>query len=1030
MHLNHYLIGLCLLLGTSSLLPAQLAPAQAVEEMGRGINLGNTLEPPTEGAWNNGPAEEKYFDAYVDAGFMNVRIPVRWDQHTANSAPYAVDGAWMDRVEEVVDWGLDRGLYVVINGHHEDWLKNDYGNPALRARYDSIWVQISERFKDKPEKLIFEIINEPFGMTVAEVDDLNARTLGIIRQTNSTRLVIFGGNQYANSAELLAAAIPDDPYLIGYYHSYDPWEFAGLGNGTWGTESDYRALDQQFASVDAWSTANDVPVHLSEFGVVLAADYNSRMRWYAAYVEASLRYGFAFSVWDDGGMFGILNRAENSWPEVKDILIYTYTDSPTAVVATASDPADTLNLQVDVTWTNRNSEQPIQVERRIGEGAFATVATLAVGSTRYADTDVSIGNFYTYRVVTSRTDGTLMQSYPARVLLAGEQTPFGDVPISLPGTLQAEDFDRGGEGVAYHDSETTNIPGQYRTDEGVDIGGNDTIGYAVGYLAQGEWLEYTVDVAEAGAYSVSASVASAVGGGRMQISASANAAVTTVVVPGSGTGDYNTFQSVLSNGYLFLEAGEQTLRIDITGSDPFNIDFLVFTAVEGDANAIVNYADNLDTAANRFSGTPAGISFAVADGVLTVAGDGTAPAYQVFRYTLPDSLLANVTASGNRLYISARSASGNGTNLRIDLIDENELATTLAGRTQNIAGTDFTEYLYDFTNGYEDGGYGGTSCTDGAPCPVNGGRIVALGFYPDPASGGFNDTIQIDYLSFGQPLDTTNAGEFGVINYQDDLTDAGDSFAGNAVGITYEVVDGMLAVTGDGTAGPYQNFRYDIGGENGLADAVNSNDLLFVRARNLNTSTSLLADSVNVRIDLVDQANFATTLAGRTITIKGDEFEVYSINYGGSYQDGGYGGTACESANAPCSVDGRRIAQLVFYPEPVTGGFNGSFEIDWISFGTEMIVGVRDFKELGALSIYPNPASDVLNFSYQLTTANAVVIELFDVTGRQLRVRDYGTQSAGENLAVLPVADLVAGTYFARLRVGNHFTRAFPVQVR
>ena len=81
-------------------LSAQLTPQQAIAEMGRGINLGNTLEPPTEGAWNNGPAQESFFDTYLEAGFGNIRIPVRWDQHTGNTTPFAVDENWMDRVED------------------------------------------------------------------------------------------------------------------------------------------------------------------------------------------------------------------------------------------------------------------------------------------------------------------------------------------------------------------------------------------------------------------------------------------------------------------------------------------------------------------------------------------------------------------------------------------------------------------------------------------------------------------------------------------------------------------------------------------------------------------------------------------------------------------------------------------------------------------------------------------------------------------------------------------------------------------
>ncbi|MFT6855500.1 MAG: aryl-phospho-beta-D-glucosidase BglC (GH1 family) [Cyclobacteriaceae bacterium] len=92
-------LGLVFGLITSNI-QAQLKPDDAIKGMTRGINLGNTLEPPLEGEWNNGPAQEYYFDDYLSAGFTCVRVPVRWDRHTATSAPYAIDEAWMLRVEE------------------------------------------------------------------------------------------------------------------------------------------------------------------------------------------------------------------------------------------------------------------------------------------------------------------------------------------------------------------------------------------------------------------------------------------------------------------------------------------------------------------------------------------------------------------------------------------------------------------------------------------------------------------------------------------------------------------------------------------------------------------------------------------------------------------------------------------------------------------------------------------------------------------------------------------------------------------
>lgn len=562
------------------LLSAQISPQQAIEEMGRGINLGNTLEPPTEGAWNNGPAQESHFDAYEEAGFTNIRIPVRWDEHTGDASPFDVVDSWMDRVEEVVDWGLERGFYITLNGHHEDWLKNNYTNSILRDRYDAIWEQIAERFKDKSDKLLFEIINEPNGMTVAQVDDLNERILGIIRETNPTRLVIFGGNMYANAEQLLDAKILDDEYVIGYYHSYDPWSFSGLGNGTWGTDFDYQQVTNKYNLVKNWSTTNNIPVHHSEFGAIHACDYNSRMRIYAHNVEQCIVNGFAFSVWDDGGNFGILNRSNDTWPEVKDILMHYHEDSPNAIFSSVSTNPDTEEVAVLVEWNNRvTSTADIILERSVGvSNNFQEIAVLDSDATSYLDTDVTSGLTYTYRMYTEREDGTLLHGYPTRITVttgtSSDQSPFSGSPILIPGTLEVEEYDTGGQDVAYNDNETANMPGDFRPDEGVDIGAYNG-GFIIGYVHQGEWLEYTVNVQQAGTYSVKAEVASEIPNGAFNIVFEKNNA--TFEFDSPGTGGWVEFVEITNNnGFISLEEGEQIVRFSIVNNNAFNINRLVF----------------------------------------------------------------------------------------------------------------------------------------------------------------------------------------------------------------------------------------------------------------------------------------------------------------------------------------------------------------------------------------------------------------------------------------------------------------------
>src|SRR6185369_5993755 len=95
-------------------------------------------------------------------------------------------------------------------------------------------------------------------------------------------------------------------------------------------------------------------------------------------------------------------------------------------------------------------------------------------------------------------------------------TPFLGKPAAIPGTIQAEDFDLGVEGVAYHDATPGNAGGAYRQ-TGVDIEPSTEGGYDVGWTSPGEWLKYTVNVTSAGAYLLEARVASSGPGGKFHV---------------------------------------------------------------------------------------------------------------------------------------------------------------------------------------------------------------------------------------------------------------------------------------------------------------------------------------------------------------------------------------------------------------------------------------------------------------------------------------------------------------------------------
>lgn len=325
-----------------------LTANEIVARMGTGINLGNTLDLPKGQDWGAQPEAEHYFDDFKAAGFGHVRIPVTWDGATALTPPYAIDPAFMQRVETTVDWALERGFYVILNAHHEAWFKEDYptkdGKPTdnaptpaqaaeiakNNARLEAIWVQVAEHFKNKPKRLLMELLNEPFGMTTAQVDEVNPRLLAIVRATNPNRAVIYSGPGYSAYYDLMAAKVPAGDNLIANFHLYDPWPFGGQCAQRWGSDEDKAALRKIYQQVADWAKAKNVPVTVNEFNAALydwekphnICNTQDRKHYLRSHVELQKELGMPGTVWDDDGSFRVYDRKTGQWDVVLDSLIF------------------------------------------------------------------------------------------------------------------------------------------------------------------------------------------------------------------------------------------------------------------------------------------------------------------------------------------------------------------------------------------------------------------------------------------------------------------------------------------------------------------------------------------------------------------------------------------------------------------------------------------------------------------------------------------------------------------------------------
>lgn len=159
---------------------------------------------------------------------------------------------------------------------------------------------------------------------------------------------------------------------------------------------------------------------------------------------------------------------------------------------------------------------------------------------------------------------------------------FSGTPYPIPGTIEAENFDKGGQGVAYNDLTTANEAGAtYRPGEAVDIelAGGSTNNWNIGYTATGEWLNYTVDVKYPGTYHVSFKVASERTTGKWHLELNGAKIPNSDFTLATATGGWQTYSTLKTTQPISLNQGKQVLRLVIDGADA-NIDNMKFEAVD------------------------------------------------------------------------------------------------------------------------------------------------------------------------------------------------------------------------------------------------------------------------------------------------------------------------------------------------------------------------------------------------------------------------------------------------------------------
>jgi endoglucanase len=313
------------------------------------------MGPGDETAWGNPVVTQTLINSVKAAGFDTLRIPVAWSVFT-NASNYTIDPAWLNRVEEVVNYGLNAGMYVIINEHWDGgWLNHPfYANQAsLNDRLSTMWTQIANHFSDYGENLLFagtnEVMNDgDYGTPTQEYVDVqnsfNQTFVNAVRATggnNAARYLVVQGFNTNIDHTVNFAVIPNDTIserLFMEVHYYDPYNFT-LNTGsnvtewpstveTWANEA---WADSQMQAMKTNFIDQGVAVILGEYGVVdrqsVSGFETQRIRWNQYITQSAVDHGLVPVYWDNGhtgdGGLGLFNRSTGAqvYPNVIDAVV-------------------------------------------------------------------------------------------------------------------------------------------------------------------------------------------------------------------------------------------------------------------------------------------------------------------------------------------------------------------------------------------------------------------------------------------------------------------------------------------------------------------------------------------------------------------------------------------------------------------------------------------------------------------------------------------------------------------------------------
>lgn len=315
----------------------KISSAQLFSQLGMGITLGDSF---TARGLSDGAKVEEYetylgnpvvtkelIDAYKKAGFSIVRIPVSFGEHLDESG--FVDDEWLIRINEVVDYVLDNGMYCIISAQNDqNWLTTSSKKlKETKQKFNTMWTSIANRFERYNDNLLFEGVSEilkaendksaPTKTDLKNANSINQEFVNAVRATGGNNkkrhLIVSTYGSFVDSATLDGFAVPKDSVknrLTAKVNIYVPSVFCLDENqqNIWGSKDDKQYINSIFSVINSRFSKLKMPVIIGEFGAVNKGNTTARQAYANHFVSTAYNY-YMVCFWNDNGnTMSIFNR--------------------------------------------------------------------------------------------------------------------------------------------------------------------------------------------------------------------------------------------------------------------------------------------------------------------------------------------------------------------------------------------------------------------------------------------------------------------------------------------------------------------------------------------------------------------------------------------------------------------------------------------------------------------------------------------------------------------------------------------------